>query len=145
MPVIRYVEETDGGVLTAIQGSLDGLTASDTITYNRETITLNGKTVAQDQRLEIPQGGRVISPSVGSEYFNMPPLLDRETDELYLVYRSLRHLPTSPASIAMPAGMKCSIMARLMNMNLIRLTSLAIRWIMIRLSACTGPRLARSI
>jgi hypothetical protein len=80
------MEETDGGALTAIQGSLDGLTASDTITYNHETITLNYKTVEQDQKLEIPHSGLVISQSVGGEYFNMPPLLDRTTDELYLVY-----------------------------------------------------------
>ena len=59
--------------------------------------------------------------------------------------QSLRPLPTSPASIAMPAGMRCSIMARLMSMSLTRLMSLAIRWITIRLSGCIGPRSARSI
>lgn len=120
MPVIRYVEETDGGVLTAIQGSLDGLTASDTITYNRETITLNGKTVAQDQKLEIPQGGRVISPSVGSEYFNMPPLLDRETDELYLVYSRIgTGAPdqTNVSSISVSDGLTLYLQIRDNNME----------------------------
>ena len=86
MPVIRYMEETDEGRLTAISGSLDGSAVSDTITYSRAAITLNGKSVTQNQKLEIPQNGLVISQSVGDACFNMPPLLDRGTDELYLVY-----------------------------------------------------------
>ena len=42
--------------------------------------------MTQNQKLEIPQNGLVISQSVGDACFNMPPLLDRGTDELYLVY-----------------------------------------------------------
>ncbi len=86
MPVVRYMEEGDAGVLTVIHGSTDGTTVSDTITYEGTVLTLNGKTVEQDQKLEIPPDGLIISQSVGSGSFNMPPLMDKGTDRLYLVY-----------------------------------------------------------
>lgn len=86
MPVIRFMEEGDVGALTEIKGSTDGTTVSNTITYDGAALTLNGKTVEQNQKLEIPQNGLIISQSVGNEYFNMPPLIDKGIDKLYLVY-----------------------------------------------------------
>ena len=89
MPIIRYMEETDGGVLNEIKGSLDGTETSDQITYNYKQIALNGRSVTQGQKIEIPQSGLVISQNVNNTYFNMPPLLDKGTDKLYLVYNQI--------------------------------------------------------
>ena len=88
MPQIQYVEETAGGVLTLIQGSTDGSTASDDPTYDRASLTLNGEIVTQNQKFIIPAEGLKIAQTVGS--FRMPPLLDKWDGEmlnqLYLVY-----------------------------------------------------------
>ena len=88
MPQIQYVEETAGGVLTPVQGSTDGSTASGDPTYDRASLTLNGEIVTQNQKFKIPAEGLKIAQTVGS--FRMPPLLDKWDGEmlnqLYLVY-----------------------------------------------------------
>ena len=88
MPQIRYVKET-GGVLTDITGShLNTETGNyeedDSVTYNHEPLTMNGKTVEQNARVELPLSGLVISQSGNN--FRMPPVLDDGVSERYLNY-----------------------------------------------------------
>ncbi len=87
MPVIRYVEETAGGMLTDIKGSLDGASETDDLTYSQSALTLNGVTVEQGQRFKVPHEGLTVSQETGS--FRMPPLLDAGTNPLYLVYSKI--------------------------------------------------------
>lgn len=92
MPEIQYVKQTGQGeaaMLSAVRGSTDGTTPSATITYDGATTTMNGKTVTQDQRIEVPMDGLTISQQSGVSNFNMPPILDDEIYQRYLSYTSI--------------------------------------------------------
>ena len=90
-PQIRYVEETEGGVLTDIAGS------GGQVTYSGEVMTLNGVTVVQDQSIVIPPDGLTIAQSSGS--FRMPPMLDKGANQLYLVFSKIGAGDASAAQI----------------------------------------------
>ena len=89
MPLICYMEETAGGELSEIRGSTDGTTVSPTITYNGSELSMNNAVVGQNQHLQLPREGLAITQKVGTGLFNMPPLLDKGTDKLYLVYSKI--------------------------------------------------------
>ena len=89
MPKIRYVKEAADGTLTYISGCLIDQTTgnigpSESVTYGHNTITMNGKTVEQNQSFEIPLSGLIISQSGNN--FRMPPVLDDNLYERYLGY-----------------------------------------------------------
>lgn len=88
LPKLVYVKETSGGALTRIQGSTDGTTVTEAVTYNGAVQTLNGVTVAQEQLLSVSTDLFTISQS-GSGAFGMLPLLDDGTDKLYLRYAKI--------------------------------------------------------
>lgn len=81
---VRYVLEGDEGVLELIRGSV-----SDTVTYGGAVLTMNGMTVEQNQKVEMPPEGLTISQNAGNGSFNMPPLLDHETNQYDLVYSKI--------------------------------------------------------
>lgn len=93
VPRVVYVKESEGGVLTRVKGSLDGTTIVDNITYNGSEQTLtsplnkdsNEGKVAQEQLLPVSTELFTISQS-STEFFNMLPLMDDDTDKLYLTY-----------------------------------------------------------
>lgn len=92
IPRIRYVKEAGDGTLVPITGCLTdtetgSIVPSDSVTYSHSTLFMNGKTVAQDQGLEIPLSGLVISQSGNN--FRMPPILDDGLLERYLSYGKL--------------------------------------------------------
>ena len=91
---VHYLKEADNGVLTIIEGAAVG-----TITYAGESLTMNDATVKQNQKVEVPSDGLIISQSVGSGNFNMPPLLDEGTNQYNLVYYKLGALAQSDNSI----------------------------------------------
>ena len=95
---VRYMKEGDNGVLTAIQGSTDRSTVVDTITYGGAALTMNGQTVTQDQKVEMPPDGLTITQTVGSGSFNMPPLLDDGVNQYDLVYSKIGALAESSGS-----------------------------------------------
>ena len=93
LPKVVYVKESEGGTLTRVKGSLDGTNVVDNITYNGNEQTLtgglnkysNGGLVAQEQLLPVTSDLFTIS-QISSEYFNMLPLMDDDTNKLYLTY-----------------------------------------------------------
>lgn len=92
MPKIRYVKETSGGTLTDVSGCLVNPTTgsieeSDSVTYNHALLTMNGKTVEQNECFELPLTGFTISQSGNN--FRMPPVLDDGIYERYLSYVKL--------------------------------------------------------
>ena len=93
MPQIMYMEELEGGVLAAIQGSTDGSSGIPDPTYNKAALTLNSTTVTQNQKFELLADGITIAQTVGS--FRMPPLLDKwdsdtsTLNNLYLIYSKI--------------------------------------------------------
>lgn len=91
MPKIRYVLENESGVLTDIKGCLPGtdgiIRESDSLTYSHSPISMNGKTVEQDERFEIPLSGLTLSQKGNA--FRMPPILDEGVFERYLSYTKL--------------------------------------------------------
>ncbi len=92
MPKIRYVKEAADGTLTDITGCLPNaqtgvIEASDSVTYSHALLTMNGKTVEQNESFEIPLSGFVISQSGNN--FRMPPVLDDDLYERYLSYVKL--------------------------------------------------------
>ena len=89
LPKIVYVKETSGGALERIKGSINGTDVVNSITYNRAVLTMNGKTVEQEQLLSIGNSVFRITQTVATGNFNMPPLLDDKTDKLYLQYTKL--------------------------------------------------------
>lgn len=89
MPQIAYVKENGDGTLTPIVGAMPDpisgeLEETDTITYNHAPLTMNGRTVAQNQKLELPLNGLTISQTGNN--FRMPPVLDDGVYERYLSY-----------------------------------------------------------
>ena len=90
MPQIKYVKlSPDGNTLTAIKGSLDGTSDTDTITYGNSELTMNGAQVSQGQRFAIPMTGFRITQEVGTNTFRMPPILDDGIYARYLSYSKL--------------------------------------------------------
>lgn len=90
MPQVRYVKlASDGDTFTAIRGSLDGMSDTDTITYGQNTLSMNGTTVAQGQRFSFPMTGFRITQDVGTNTFRMPPILDDGIYARYLSYKQL--------------------------------------------------------
>ena len=92
MPKIRYVKEAADGTLTDITGCLPNaqtgvIEASDSVTYSHALLTMNGKTVEQNESFEIPLSGFVISQSGNN--FRMPHVLDDDLYERYLSYVKL--------------------------------------------------------
>ena len=92
MPRIRYVKEAADGSLTDISGCTEdtatgSIVASNAVTYSHKTLTMNGKTVVQNENLEITLPGFVIIQSGSS--FRMPPVLDDGLYERYLSYVKL--------------------------------------------------------
>ena len=92
MPKIRYVKEAADGTLTDITGCLPdqqtgAIEESDSVTYSHATLTMNGKTVEQNESLEIPLSGFTISQTGNN--FRMPPVLDDGLYERYLGYVKL--------------------------------------------------------
>ena len=89
MPKIRYVKEAIDGTLTDISGCLENpqtgiIEASESVTYGHQILTMNGKTVVQNESFVIPMSGFVISQSGNN--FRMPPVLDDGLYERYLGY-----------------------------------------------------------
>ena len=89
MPEIRYVKESPDGTLADVKGSLDGAAVSDDITYDWETIVMNGVTVVQGQRFSFPMKGFRITQEVGKNTFRMPAILDDGIYARYLSYTKL--------------------------------------------------------
>jgi uncharacterized repeat protein (TIGR02543 family) len=89
MPQIRYVKESANGALTEIKGSLDGTSNTNTITYGRSTVNMNGAQVSQGQRFSFPTNGFRITQEVGTNTFRMPPILDDGIYARYLSYSKL--------------------------------------------------------
>jgi len=92
MPEIRYVKEAADGTLTDITGCLMNQTTGsiepdESVTYGHQTLTMNGETVTQNQSLEIPSSGLVISQK--GNHFRMPPVLDDGLYERYLGYAKI--------------------------------------------------------
>ena len=90
MPRIRYVKANADDSLTNITGShvnAGNVEESDDITYNHDLLTMNGRLVEQNQRVEVPASGLTISQSGNN--FRMPPILDDGLFERYLSYTSL--------------------------------------------------------
>lgn len=92
MPKIRYVKEATDGTLTDITGCLKNtetgiIEQSDSVTYSHANLTMNGKTVVQNQSIEIPMSGFIISQNGNN--FRMPPILDDGVSERYLSYTKL--------------------------------------------------------
>ena len=91
---IHYMVEDASGNLSYVQGSTDGVSTNNTITYNGESLTMNGIQVSQMQSVEMPPAGITVSQEVGFDelgnaIFNIPPLLDNGTHKLDLVYYQL--------------------------------------------------------
>ena len=89
MPRIRYVKASADGSLTDITGSqvnteTGNIEESNNITYNHNSLTMNGRTVEQNQSVEIPASGLTISQSGNN--FRMPPILDDGLFTRYLSY-----------------------------------------------------------
>ena len=92
MPKIQYVKENNDGSLTPITGCLmntetGNIEPSDSVTYSHALLTMNGKTVVQNQSFEVPMSGFTISQSGNN--FRMPPILDDGLYERYLGYVKL--------------------------------------------------------
>ena len=92
MPKIRYVKEAADGALTDITGCLEdqqtgAIVPNNSVTYSHALLTMNGKTVEQNESFEIPLSGFVISQSGNN--FRMPAVLDDEVFERYLGYVKL--------------------------------------------------------
>lgn len=92
MPQIKYVKEDIDGNLIPITGAIRNaetgvVSPSSAITYGFAELTMNGKTVTQAERFEIPQTGFVISQDGGK--FRMPPILDDGVYERYLTYAKI--------------------------------------------------------
>ena len=109
MLTIHYVMESSDGILSVITGSTDnGSTeASDTITYDYHTLTLNDMTVTQTQFVELPIEGMTISQEVGLDndqhkIFNIPPQLDNGTHRLDLVYYKIGASPQADPTTIHP-------------------------------------------
>ena len=100
LPKLVYVKESSGGVLERIQGSVDGITVTDTITYNGGSVTLNGAAVAQEQLLPVTAAPFAISQTVAEGSFNMPPRLDDGTEKLFLLYTKIGTAGTEDAANA---------------------------------------------
>lgn len=103
MPEIRYVKEASDGSLTEITGSiLDPDTGTiepdDSITYDHRVMTMNGKTVAQHQKIEIPLEGLEIAQN--GNHFRMPPVLDDGLYERYLSYVKIGVGPAAAANVS---------------------------------------------
>ncbi len=94
MPKVVYVKETAGGTLEEITGAGAG-----DVTYSGVPLTLNGVTVSQGQKLSVSDSVFQISQTVGSGNFNMPPRLDDEDEELFLLYTKLGAGDENVASI----------------------------------------------
>ncbi len=79
-PVIGLEQNTETGELEA---------ADDRLTYSLASISVNGKPVTQNQRLELPKEGLTISQSGNN--FRMPPVMDDGSTlaERYLTYSYL--------------------------------------------------------
>ena len=88
MPKVKYVK-LESNELNTIKGSINGVDLVDTITYYRGSITMNGVTVEQNQSIEIPLDGLLISQNGGSDSFRMPPTLDDGVYERYLSYSKI--------------------------------------------------------
>ncbi|MBR1629289.1 MAG: hypothetical protein IJ679_08515, partial [Lachnospiraceae bacterium] len=84
MPQIRYVKEESYGLFSNVTGA-----AGSGITYDKKSITMNDKTVAQDQYVDIAQDGFRFSQTGGKKAFRMPPILDDESYPRYLAYSSI--------------------------------------------------------
>ena len=87
--ILHYVVENADGTLTPVAG-VDG----NSITYDGQSLTMNGLTVSQTQHVEMPISGLTISQEIGkdqngNDYFNIPPLLDNGTTKLDLIYYKL--------------------------------------------------------
>ena len=87
--ILHYVVENADGTLTPVAGA-DG----NNITYDGQSLTMNGLTVSQTQHVEMPISGLSISQEIGkdqngNDYFNIPPLLDNGTTKLDLIYYKL--------------------------------------------------------
>ncbi|MDO5491083.1 MAG: hypothetical protein Q4F96_01605, partial [Bacillota bacterium] len=93
MPKIRYVKKADNGDLISITGSIynsaEVLVPYDDVTYNHDTFVLNGVEVKQNQNVQIPLEGLVISNASGSKNFKMPSVLDDGMFERYLKYSEI--------------------------------------------------------
>ncbi len=83
MPALRYAKADAQGNLSPIAGAGGGLT------YNGNSLTMNGQAVVQDQRLAPGTGGMILSQAAGNRYFHLPPLLDDGTRLRYLSYAKL--------------------------------------------------------
>lgn len=94
MPKLVYVKETAGGTLQRITGAEGGA-----VTYNGEVIQLNGVNVEQDQKLHVSDSAFLISQTVGSGNFNMPPHLDDGDEKLFLNYVKLGAGPEDATQI----------------------------------------------
>jgi hypothetical protein len=88
MPKIQYIKQ-DGGTLSRIMGSTDGINQSASITYGGAELQMNGVTVVQDQRIALPLSGLRISQEAGAANFSMPPILDDGTFQNYLTYTKI--------------------------------------------------------
>ena len=101
MPKIKYVKEKTDKSLVNVTGSTDGehTAPGGQITYDRKPVKMNGVTVEQNQQLEIPVEGRLISQNDGLNGFRMPPILDDDINERYLSYTKVGTGPSNAASI----------------------------------------------
>ncbi|MBQ6493125.1 MAG: InlB B-repeat-containing protein [Erysipelotrichaceae bacterium] len=82
---IKYVKY-ENGTLETIKGSVDGVSETDGLTYNRESVVLNDLDVEQNQPLSIDMKDFLISQTGGNKGFRMPPILDDGIYESYLGY-----------------------------------------------------------
>ena len=103
MARIRYVKMANDGSLEEITGcalnpETGAIEPSEAVTYGHNTLTMNGKQVEQNQSLEIPLSGLVISQS--GNHFRMPPVLDDGLSERYLSYGQLGAGNSDAASIS---------------------------------------------
>ena len=88
MPQIFYMKTDSSRNMEAVQGSTDGSTVIDTITYNRQPLQMNGVTVEQGQKLDLPVNGIRVVSQAGNN-FRMPGNLDDGIYRRYLSYAKL--------------------------------------------------------
>ena len=88
MPQIQYMKIGSDGLLVNVQGSTDGSTTTDTITYNRQSLQMNQVTVEQGQKVTIPVNDTLVIRQAGNN-FRMPGNLDDGIYRRYLSYTKL--------------------------------------------------------
>ena len=95
MPQIQYMKRNANGTLEAVQGSLDGVSPSEEITYDRQQLTMNQMPVVQGQRVTLPGDGVLLISQTGN-HFRMPANLD---DGVYARYLTYSALVTDPSEL----------------------------------------------